>query len=145
MKTLLILSLGITFLFLQHEEMHCQILSVDQQEELKITITPDKSVYKQGEMITFKVEANRSFQRATTGDCKIILYPPIYAIERNGEFSLPYGIKQKCCGPGCSFKSYNNFEFTQEDTLGLGRWKVLIYTCDFASDPVESMVFEVVE
>lgn len=130
MKGFLILSLMLTSLFLK--------------EENKITITPDKQVYKQGEIIKFKVKAKKKFQLATNGDCSSSVLPPSYVMEIDGRFPYPSGIGQLCCGLPCA-GSFKKYEFSQRDTLAIGRWKVMLLTCDRSAGMVESSVFEVIE
>lgn len=130
MKGLIIISLLIATLF--------------PQQENKIKITPDKKVYTQGEIITFKVKATKRFQLATDGDCSSSILPPHYIKEKDGVFKSDRAFIQKCCGLPCA-GSFKNYEFTRIDTLSPGRWKVLLYTCDYTSGPAESEVFEVVE
>lgn len=130
MKVLFFLSLVFTSLFFQ--------------TETKITITPDKKVYTQGEIITFKVKSNKRFQLATDGSCSSSILPPRFVMERNGKFPLPEAMVQMCCGLPCA-GPYKNYEFTNIEPLAIGRWKVMLFTCDFKAGTVESEVFEVVE
>lgn len=120
------------------------LVSLFPEKGNKITITPDKKVYTQGEIIKFKVKAKKRFQLATDGRCSSGILPPTYIKERNGTFTDDYGMAQMCCGLPCA-GSFKKYEFARMDTLEVGRWKVVLYTCDLSAGSVESEVFEVVE
>jgi len=128
MKTLLFLSLILT--------------SFSTQIKHGITVTPDKLVYTQGEIMTFTVQAKNGYSIANTGACQNSILSPLYVLERKGIF-LTYAMRQLCCGKSCSNRPYKEDQFTQTDTLMAGRWKALVPICGIGY--VESEIFEVVE
>jgi|GEM_PF-4089307 len=127
MKTLLILSLALSVFTTKNA--------------VKIIITPDKTIYEQGEMMTFKVKSNKRFRIATNGDCSSSALPPSFVREINGKFQPELGLgAQLCCGLPCT-SLLRNYEFSHLDTLATGRWKVILFTCEAGA--VESPIFEV--
>ncbi|MGB1218018.1 MAG: hypothetical protein ACPG5P_09085 [Saprospiraceae bacterium] len=112
------------------------------QEKENISITPDKKIYNQGEIITLKVKSKKRFRLATDGDCSSSVLPPTYIREINGKFPPAFQGPQMCCGLPCSINSMKKIEYTMSDTLEIGRWKMLLTTCEFGL--VESEIFEII-